>query len=67
MFFFFFNQNTAYEFLYGLVGSEMVIRDSTYPWLVLVGWWYVRRAEANERDFADLVGDTEGDAPQEHS
>ena len=39
----------------------------TYPWLVLVGWWYVRRAEANERDFADLVGDTEGDAPQEHS
>ena len=28
----------------------------TYPWLVLLGWSYVRRAEAHERDFADLVG-----------
>ena len=28
----------------------------TYPWLVLLGWFYVRRSEANERDFADLVG-----------
>jgi hypothetical protein len=28
----------------------------TYPWLVLLGWLYVRRAEHNERDFADLVG-----------
>ena len=26
-FFFFFKQKTAYEFLYGLVGSEMCIRD----------------------------------------
>lgn len=28
----------------------------TYPWLVLLGWLYIRRAEHNERDFADLVG-----------
>lgn len=28
----------------------------TYPWLVLLGWTYIRRAEHNERDFADLVG-----------
>lgn len=28
----------------------------TYPWLVLLGWFYIRRSEANERDFADLVG-----------
>jgi hypothetical protein len=28
-----------------------------YPWLLGLGWVYVRRAEANERDFADLVGD----------
>ena len=28
----------------------------TYPWLVVLGWLYVRRSEANERDFADLVG-----------
>lgn len=27
-----------------------------YPWLVVLGWAYVRRAEHNERDFADLVG-----------
>jgi hypothetical protein len=26
-----------------------------YPWLVVLGWAYVRRAEANERDFAELV------------
>ena len=26
-----------------------------YPWLVLLGWLYVRAAEDNERDFADLV------------
>ena len=28
----------------------------TYPWLVVLGWFYVRSSEANERDFADLVG-----------
>lgn len=27
-----------------------------YPWLVVLGWWYVRRSESNERDFAELVG-----------
>ena len=27
-----------------------------YPWLVLLGWFYIRRAEDHERDFADLVG-----------
>lgn len=26
-----------------------------YPWLVLLGWWYVRRAERNEQAFSDLV------------
>ena len=30
-----------------------------YPWLVLLGWSYVRRAEANERDFAELVSAAE--------
>jgi hypothetical protein len=28
----------------------------TYPWLVLLGWFYIRRSEDHERDFADLVG-----------
>lgn len=27
----------------------------TYPWLVLLGWLHLRRAEANEADFAALV------------
>ena len=30
-----------------------------YPVLVLLGWRYVRRAERNERDFADLMRDVE--------
>jgi hypothetical protein len=28
-----------------------------YPPLVLLGWWYVRRAERHEREFARLRGD----------
>ena len=36
----------------------------TYPWLVALGWFYVRRAEHNERDFADLVGSV---APEDRS
>lgn len=28
----------------------------TYPWLLVLGWFYLRRAEGHERDFADLVG-----------
>lgn len=34
----------------------LVLGVLTYPWLVLLGWLYIRRAEHNERDFADLVG-----------
>jgi type VI protein secretion system component VasK len=36
-----------------------------YPWLVLLGWVYVRAAEANEDDFADLLADDPepGDEP----
>ncbi|TMQ88579.1 DUF485 domain-containing protein [Actinomadura soli] len=26
-----------------------------YPWFVACGWWYVRQAERNEDDFAELV------------
>ncbi len=36
----------------------------TYPWLVLLGWFYVRRSEANERDFADLVGTVQPEEPR---
>ena len=30
-----------------------------YPWLLALGWIYVRRAEANERDFVSLVEEVE--------
>ena len=33
-----------------------------HPWLLLLGWVYVRRAEANERDFADLLDDRPEDS-----
>ena len=36
----------------------------TYPWLVALGWFYVRRSEANERDFADLVSSVATDEPE---
>lgn len=28
-----------------------------HPWLAFLGWRYVRHAEANERDFEELVGE----------
>ncbi|WP_134741068.1 hypothetical protein [Nocardioides sp. 503] len=31
-----------------------------YPLLVLLGWSYVRRAERNERDFAELMSEADG-------
>lgn len=35
-----------------------------YPWLVLLGWLHLRRAEANERDFAAMVSnDGDRDEP----
>lgn len=30
-----------------------------YPFLLLLGWRYVRSVERNERDFVDLVGESE--------
>jgi len=30
-----------------------------YPWLLVLGWIYVRRAERNEHDFAELVTEVE--------
>jgi hypothetical protein len=30
-----------------------------YPFLVLLGWWYIRAAERNERDFVDLMENEE--------
>jgi multisubunit Na+/H+ antiporter MnhB subunit len=33
----------------------LVLGVAAYPALLAVGHWYVRRAERNERDFADLT------------
>ncbi len=30
-----------------------------YPWLLTLGWVYVRRAERNEHDFAELVSEVD--------
>ncbi len=41
--------------LVGVPVVWLVLGVLVYPWLVLLGWRYVRRAERNERDFADLL------------
>ncbi|GLZ04219.1 hypothetical protein Acsp03_16850 [Actinomadura sp. NBRC 104412] len=39
----------------GVPLAWVVLAGLIYPWFVACGWWYVRTAERNERDFADLV------------
>jgi hypothetical protein len=39
----------------GLPLAWLLLGLLVYPWLVLLGRWYVRRAERNERDFALLL------------
>jgi hypothetical protein len=33
----------------------LVLGIAVYPWVVALAWWYVGRAEHNERSFEDLV------------
>lgn len=40
----------------GLPLPWLVLGVVVYPLLLALGWFYVRRAERNERDFAELVG-----------
>jgi hypothetical protein len=40
----------------GVPLAWLVLGVLVYPFLLLLGWRYVRRVERNERDFADLVG-----------
>lgn len=44
----------------GLPLAWLVLGGAVYPVLFGLGWLHVRRAEANERDFADLVADRAG-------
>ncbi|WP_199485218.1 hypothetical protein [Actinomadura craniellae] len=41
--------------LLGLPVAWLLLAGLVYPAFVVTGWWYVRQAERNERDFADLV------------
>lgn len=45
--------------LAGVPIAWLLLGVLVYPWLTLLGWRYVRQAEANERDFADLVAEAE--------
>lgn len=37
----------------------LLLGGLVYPWLLLLGWIYIRRSEANERDFTALVEEVE--------
>ena len=37
----------------------IVLGGLVYPLFVLLAWRYVRRAERNERDFADLMSEVQ--------
>jgi hypothetical protein len=41
--------------LLGLPLAWLLLGVLVYPWLLLLGRWFVRRAERNERDFALLL------------
>ncbi len=41
--------------LLGVPLAWLLLGVLVYPWLILLGWVYIRQAEANERDFAALV------------
>lgn len=45
--------------LFGVPLAWLLLGVLVYPLLILLGWLYVRQAEANERDFADLVEEVE--------
>ena len=41
--------------LLGVPLPWLVLGVCVYPWLLVLAWWYVRRAEHNEADFVELV------------
>ena len=43
--------------LLGLPLAWLLLGVLVYPLLLLLGWRYVRRAERNERDFAELLSE----------
>jgi hypothetical protein len=56
----------AAQRLLGVPLPWLLLGLAVYPFLLLLGWLYVRAAERNERDFADLVesdSEDEGGGP----
>jgi putative solute:sodium symporter small subunit len=45
--------------LLGIPLGFLLLGVGVYPALVLLGWVYVRRAERNEADFAEIVSEVE--------
>jgi hypothetical protein len=45
--------------LLGMPLGWLLLGVAVYPALVALGWVYVRRAERNERDFAEILSETE--------
>ena len=45
--------------LFGIPLPWLLLGVGVYPVLVLLGWRYIRSAERNERDFADLLSEVE--------
>lgn len=41
--------------LLGVPLTWLLLGFAVYPWLLVLAWWYVRRAERNEAAFEDLV------------
>jgi hypothetical protein len=41
--------------VFGVPLSWILLGFAVYPWLLVLAWWYVRRAERNEAAFEDLV------------
>jgi len=39
----------------GMPLAWVLLGGLLYPWLVLLGWRYVRHAERNERDFVEIL------------
>ena len=45
----------AEKFVLGMPVPWVLLGFAVYPFLLAVGWFYVRAAERNESDFADVV------------
>ncbi len=45
--------------LVGVPIPWLLLAVAVYPWLVLLGWRFVRSAERYERDFVDLLAEAE--------